>query len=244
MINQEVIDRIEQYLSHELSDSERASFEAQISKDDELAAEFQRRETAHLAMDFMISENLRSELMSLETQSHKVVSMMGRKKRMNALAIAASVVIIIGAFFVIMPSSKSSSLDLAMAYYEAPDYTLRGDSNALPSNISDAINALAQHDYQKTINLLEGKEDDYVVESSFYLGHAYFLSKRYDEAKEQFNTVISSNDLRYKENAEWYALLNCLAQADNCQEVLDSITEDNRHPYHDKALTIMKELNE
>ena len=50
------------------------------------------------------------------------------------------------------------------------------------------------------------------IYANYILEHAYYLSSRFDLAENSFNIVISGNDIRYRKQAEWYALPACLRQ--------------------------------
>ena len=180
------IDLIEQYLNQEMSERERLDFENQIQEDKVLAAEFERRQTAHKMLDFMISENLKSQLKSLEAQEAKVITLAPRKRKMSMLAIAASVIILIGAFFVLMPSGGSlSNPQLAQEYYQSPSYTMRGgNADDVSANVSRGVDALKAGQVAEATSLLSqvNQTDPYYILAQYYLGHAQFSVKDYAAA--------------------------------------------------------------
>ncbi|MCB0669387.1 MAG: hypothetical protein KDC80_26365, partial [Saprospiraceae bacterium] len=116
MNQQNNVDLIEQYLNNELSEKDRQELENKISEDETLAAELERRQMAHRMLDFMISENLRQQLTNLEAEDTKVVRMPARRRSMYALAVAASVIILIGAFFFIPTGGSLSNQQLALDF--------------------------------------------------------------------------------------------------------------------------------
>ncbi len=244
MISQENIDRIEGYLNHQLSAEEQAALEAQLAADQELAAEFDRRETAHLAVDFMISESLRSELKTLEATQSKIVSMGSRRRRLFPLAIAASIVILLGALFFIQTSRTIDPSYMAAAHYESPDFTFRSEGQAMPQEIISGSRAIRNKDYGAAIASLSSISDDqpFAILADYYLGHAYYLSEDYSMAQSKFSEIANSGDLRYAEDAQWYALLSCLAQDKSCQVLLDNIRNNDHHTYHDQAIEINNQL--
>jgi TolA-binding protein len=245
MNQQDNIDLIEQYLNNELSESERNELEALLETDEVLANEFDRRQSAHQMIDFLISENLRSQLKNMEAEEHKVVSLVSRSRRMYALAIAASVVILIGAFFFLIPSGQNlSGQQLAMEYYESPAFTLRSsDDQLVEANLSAGIQALNSQNYDEAIQVLEeiSSENDYYIMARYYLGHANFLTNNYTEAGNNFSEVVNSGDIRFLENAEWYELLSCLGQNTTCENLLDRILSNENHLHLSKALAIKNE---
>lgn len=243
MISQDKIDRIEQYLNFEMADADRHTFETQMEQDLELAAEVGRREMAHKTLDLMIAENLRSELQAMEQQDTKVVSLASRSKRRFQLAIAASVLVLIGAFFLFLPS-KSSPYQLAMSAYETPAFTLRSGNAATPADLAKGMEALESGDYESAISALEALDANsgFKVPANFYLGHANFLQGDYTKAQSYFDAAAAGNDLRYTEDAQWYATLSCLALKNNCSDKLEDISNDSNHSFIEQAKAIMLQL--
>ncbi len=244
MSNQNNIDLIEKYLSFEMDDTERSDFESQLRQNEELQAEFQRRETAHQALDFLIAENLRAELRTMEQQSTKVVSLASRRRRSFTLAIAASVLVLIGAFFMFLPSKTSSPLQLAMDNYDTPAFTIRGSNE--PTALSDGIAALEAQQYEDAIVQLEKVEvgSGHEIAAHYFLGHAYFLTEQYDQAENKFELAAAGQDLRYTEDAQWYGLLSCLATNKNCDAKLQDILTTSNHSYMEEAQELSQRLTQ
>lgn len=244
MNQQNNIDLIEQYLNNELSESERQELENQLATDHSLSNEFDRRQTAHKMIDFMVSENLRQQLKDLEDEETKVVPLTSRSRTMYALAIAACVIILIGAFFFIMPSGQNlSNAQLALNLYETPAFTMRGtDAQTIPVNITQGVEALSNKNYDTAIATLEQVTPDnaYYTMARYYLGHANFLNHNFQVAANNFEDVIKSNDVRYVEDAQWYQLLSCLGQNNDCKDLITSIIQNERHLHHNQALEIEK----
>ncbi|NND05789.1 MAG: hypothetical protein HKN87_05370 [Saprospiraceae bacterium] len=244
MISQGKIDLIEQYLNNELSEADRSGLEQDLATDAELAAEFNRRETAHMAMDFMIAENLRAELRTLEGTQAKTITMAPRRRRLYPLAIAASLIILIGALFMIQ-GGGSDPAALAASHYTAPDFTFRSGGDDIPTEITKGLQELKDQDYVSAINTLSQVDTDspFEVLATYYIGHAYFAAKDFALAQSQFEKVVEAGDIRYSEDAEWYALLSCLAQEQTCAVPLEQIRSDIQHPYQKQAEEISDKLN-
>lgn len=240
MNQQHNIELIEQYLNNELSEAERRDLEEKIAGDETLADELDRRQMAHSMLDFMITENLRTQLKDLEAQDTKVISLQSRNRRMYSLAIAASVIILIGAFFFIWPSGgQLSNQQLAMEFYETPAFSMRGaDPQSVTVQIANALQAINAQDYNAAIQNLEevSNDNEYYTIARYYLGHAHFLNKDYQAAESDFAEVIAANDLRYHDDAQWYQLLSCKAQNRDCEQMLQSILSNPNHPFNAQAL--------
>lgn len=243
MDNNNDLNLIEKYLTGKLSDTEKQSFDNRMTQDETLAEEFQRHQNAHKALDFMVAQNLKDQLQEMEEES-KIVSLNKRRRtRLTVLSLAASVLVLVATFFVLFPQDNLSNQELAAAYYEVPDFGVRGDIDAPPSGnpLEAGIYALQNNDSGKAITHLgdvDENDPDYLV-AQYFLGHAYYTDGQFDRAAQQFALVANSNDLRYVEAAQWYELLSCLARDAACNELLSRLTEDASHAFNAQA----KEIN-
>lgn len=252
--NNNHIDLIEKYLSNDLSAEEQQTFDQKVHTDSEFAYEFEKRQAAHTAIDFLIAESLKSELEALEEeeeQGGKVISLQKRKRsRIVLLSVAASLLLLIGYFSLVNTTGDlgSTGPQLAAANYEIPDYNIRrGNPNVDFENLlTTGINALKQQEYQAAIVALDSvtQGNEYYIVAQFYLAHAYYQAEQYDQAEAAFEVVSVSNDIRYQEDADWYGLLACLAKEGNCTEKIDRLANDNSHSYQQQALSIRSELKE
>ncbi len=244
MISQDKIDLIEKYLSYEMGEDEMSAFEAQMSQDTEVKAEFDRRQQAHQALDFLIAENLRSELRAMENAETKVVSLASRSRRNWIYAIAASVLVLIGAFFILLPPAGQTPGELSMAFYETPSFALRSGNLDLPTELNTGIAALQNSNYGEAIQALGNLPENsgYQVQKSFFLGHAYYLQGAYADAERYFADAASIDDLRYQEDAEWYRLLSCVAAGSDCAAAFNVILQASDHSYQARTLELQNEL--
>ena len=248
MENNRDIDIIEQYLTNELPEGERITFEERLQVEPNLVNEFERRQTAHKALDFMIAENLKEQLKSLEKEETKVISLHSRRRRMiYIISAAASVLLLIGAFAILLPGGSQPN-ELAEAYYELPDFSAQRSAEA--SEIQEnklyiGIEALENSAYDQAILTLDAipeSDENYII-AQYYLAHAYYLSSQFDQAEASFNEVSASNEIRYQEQAEWYALLACLMQKEtNCDAQLNQIKNNANHAYQERATKIHQRL--
>jgi tetratricopeptide (TPR) repeat protein len=135
-----------------------------------------------------------------------------------------------------------SDPDLAAFYYTPPDLGTRSGGNDDPGQqlFNKGMNALIENDLSQAIQSFNsiGESEPGFIRSRYFLAHAYYLSGQYTEAELNFNEVSNSPDLRYAEEAEWYALLSCLAHNGVCQSQLDKILDDNNHAFYKNALEL------
>ncbi|MDX1938932.1 MAG: tetratricopeptide repeat protein [Saprospiraceae bacterium] len=245
--NNHDIELIERYLSDELNGTEKLILDQRLTEDESFAEEFQRRQIAHTTLDYMIAKNLKAQLQELERENKgKVVAInKNRQKRLVILSLAASILLIV-TFFFIIPQNSMSNAELASAYYESPDLTIRGSETTSPNQelLASGIIALENKEYAKAIATLESvpENNPYYILAQYYLGHAFFAAGQYEQATASFVRVRTSEDIRYQEDAEWYELLSCLAQEADCNALLNKLSTNPNHIYYGKALEIKKQI--
>lgn len=247
MENSKDIELIEKYLNNELSQTEKDNFDSRLQADAELAAEFERHENAHAALDYMITKNLKQQLLDLESQEKVVSIHRTRNVFVYRLAAAASVLLLVGFFyFRLMTPGSLTGNELATKYYELPGSSLRGGAGEVEysDSLLLGLEAYEKADYPSSIHLLESipPTDRYYVLAQFYLGHALFQSKEFKRAEQAFSNVIAGKDIRLAPDAEWFDLLTCLAQDLDCYQKLDILVNDTQHAYHHQAVEIKKQL--
>lgn len=240
------IELIEQLLQNELPEGERQALEERIQQQQDLSRELDRRQKAHQALDFIIAQNLKADLQSLEEESKLTVIRSRRRTLTYVLSAAASILLLIGAFTLVF-QSETQPAELAAAYYELPEFSTRSDlapADDSASQLSQGIAALENQNYSQVIRILVAipEQDENYISARYYLGHAYYLSSSYDLAKESFKVVTSGNDIRFQEQAEWYTLLACLQQRASCGEYLERIVGNESHPFNQQTLKIQQHL--
>ncbi|MEM6378402.1 MAG: hypothetical protein AAF705_09320, partial [Bacteroidota bacterium] len=225
---------------------ESQSVDKMVQEDEELSKEFQRRQTAHLSLDYMLARDLKAQLQGLEEKSKIVSIKKNRTRRMFIYSIAASVLFLIGAFYFILPGDSMSSSELALSNYESPDFSIRGNDSQISDQeaLNSGISAYESGNFEQSVQNFEGipVDNPYYILGRYYLGHSFFAQEAYAQAAENFRLVKEANDLRYTEEAEWYELLSCLASEGSCMALIDGIITNENHAYYTQATKISKKL--
>jgi len=247
MDNNPQIEQIERYLSNTISAQEKTNLEQALQEDQDLATEFEKRQRAHKLLDFAVVSNLKAQLESLEEESKVVSISQGRRKRLYTLSIAASLLVLVGAFAILMPRNNLSSTEMAAAYYSGADLNSQRSGETLetiPENYTAGLEALEQNQIQEAITALSSVADStgYALPAQYFLAHALYQNQDYAQAAENFGAVQASGDLRFSENAEWYGLLACLAQDGTCLDQAQQISTNNQHSFQQEAKKIVKRL--
>lgn len=240
------IERIEEYLQNRLSAPEREALEERLQEDKGLAAEFEKRKTAHSLLDYAVARSLKEQLQDLEQES-KVISLRQRRRRIYTLSIAASVLILIGAFAIFMPRNDLSSTELAARYYSLPDLSgQRAAELTSPAQelMATGMDALERGQSDRAIESFAAVPDSssLYLPARYYLGHAYHQAGQYAAADDIFAEVAATGDLRFAEDAEWYGLLSCLAREGTCLEQAQALAETSGHAHQEKAAEVWKAL--
>lgn len=252
------IDSIEQYLNNELNEEERRTLESNLEKDDTLSQAFQTRKLAHDAIEMIIEDNLRDQLRQLEEEHQassetegKVVSMKtNRRFIMRYIAAAASVAILIGAFFFIQTGNQLTDEEVLANFYERPSFSsergVKGASNEDINPLKAGLDALDVADYSTAIDSLGAVSEGnaYYISAQYYLGHALYLNGDFEQAMDAFDDVIGNGDIQFIENAQWYALLSCLNAEASCKERIDTILSDEEHFFYQKAVELSNQIEE
>lgn len=254
------IEQIEKYLTNQLSESEKIAFEGRLEKDEVLRATYSKHELAHKALDYLITKNLKQQLMELEAADEEQVEeadqdniiSINRKKnktrRLRWIGLAATFALLVS--FVFLNYFNQSSLTgpaLANSLYQLPEASIRAaDGNPIYPEVllEEGIQALNNRDYAKAIDQLTQIPEDgaYFYEAQYFLGHAYYNSDQFADALKAFDIMISSDDFRFLPDANWFALLSCVALENDCQNRLNTILNNPKHKYYNAALKLKRQL--
>ena len=242
-------DRIDQYHTGELSDNDSKSFERELNSNEELRQAEELYRLSLNVLDYGVEENLRKDLKNWAAEG-KETSKGGRiislRSMIVVLSAAASVLLLI--FFAapyFMPQPSPS--ELFATYYQTPEASnLRGGS--VPQNaINAAKKALAEESYADAVEDLAKipSGDPLYIEAQFYLGHAMIGLNNLPAAKNAFELVAASTEVKFQEKGEWNYLLVCLKADqwnDICEAKLKTIAQDADHSFSAQAKELLKKM--
>lgn len=251
-------DQIAAYLSGEMNETEAASFDKEVANNPSLAAAVDRHLLADDAIEVMIAENLRAEMKNWSTQKkeqkeasiHPISQAKGGRsirRLFYGLAAAASVAILVGFFGLQFSNNNYSNAALSEGAYHF-DFSTNRSTNTAQNPLTPGLKAYEAANFTEAIQYFQNiaMTNPQYNEAQFYLGHSLYQNKAYDEAVNAFQKVITSNDLRYKEAAEWYQIINSLAakkQDNNFTTLLNQLVTDEGHTYHNNAVELNNKLN-
>ena len=224
-MNEERYIAFDQYLQDEMTVEEKNSFENQLAKDPEFAAEFETFKTVHLQLETKFGYEQERE--AFKENLTKISDKHFNKPKVIALkpwyyGVAASAVILLGLFFYNY-SQKPSFEDFN--HSESAYFTERGDVNATLKQAETAFNS---GEYEKAIPLFESilKEKN-TPEIQYFYGVSLLQVNQINKAQNVFNDLQSGTSA-FKDKATWNLALIKLKQKNYnaCKEILRTIPED------------------
>ncbi len=143
-------------------------------------------------------------------------------------------------------------LALATEAYNMPgELNLRSGNDTQTTPLDVGMKAFAAKDYKKAIEELSQLSPEigavYYERAQELLGHAYFQNKQYREAARIFEPMANDPDFpEVRQYGEWYLLLSLLpnyeANRNRIDTLLQNITENPRHTYHDQAVALKEKI--
>ncbi len=217
-IQETIHGRIEAYLKGTLSAVQQVEFEQELQSDEALQNEVDRHRKAVLAINYGLSQSLKSRLKMIDKElAPPVTSTSRRLPLFTRIAAAASVLILIAA---------------GTHFYAHRTY----------STDTIANNLFAQASGEE----FRG-QGEYVISLSekFADAEKLFRDGNYENAKRQYLEIIKENSL-LKEQAEWNLTLCYYAMDPSSLQfktLFDRIRTDIQHDYHSEALELQHTMN-
>ncbi len=236
------LEDIEDYHHGRMTDAERIAFEEVLADNAGLQKELEAVQAQEDIMAYLRKEALMEEMekwgKEKEEAKRKKASGSGKViplRRRTLLAIAASLALIIAAYFLLQsPNSKYAQ------YAAANINTLVGtlaspDNRAVAPNDSGhyerAVKFFQKGQYQKVIDM---EQSDETSNFTYLLALSLFHEKKYGAAAEKFNSI--TQDLNFGYDAEWGEILSLTAQlpatCDILRTKLEAIERDESHHYN------------
>lgn len=250
------IERLDQYATGSMSDSERAAFEAELQENAELREALALYRESEAVIEQSIENNLRLQFQSwtaenraaqpVATGKHetKIISL---RTVVTRWAVAASVLLVAGFFYLYQSSQSLSDTALFAANYEVPDGSLmRGSAPADP--LAQGAEAFSNKNYavaRTFFNQIPPTDPPY-AEAQFFLGHIALQQQEYDLAIAAFDKAVKANDIRITEKAEWNIVLTYVAagrtEDANFKTLLTALAGNVNHSYYEQAKALEGKL--
>jgi tetratricopeptide (TPR) repeat protein len=247
------IELIEKYLEGQISKKDKKNFEDRLRSDSAFKSLFEDvrglikgiRYAAHNNLLYKLKETEKSLSPVQRFQKPKTV----RFKRFKyAVAVAATIVLLLGSIFAIIISrSQTGKEDYFMKYYAPYPNIIHPVQRAEETQMTREELAYYYYEseqYDKALELfLELQEETDNSESTrFYLANIYMAMGNYDDAIENF-TILLNDSVLFENQTRWYLGLCYLEDGDleAAGEQLEAITE-TENSYKDKAEELLNKI--
>ncbi len=246
-MNNEITDKIEQYLNNEMQPQERKDFEWQLQNDEVLKNNFNLYNSINNTMKANEVSDDENKLAATLKQLNREYFLQGSKVTQGNfkkwLAAAAAVLILVfgTVYFLSDKSISTEKLYAAYAEHAAIKIQLRGNTaDSLAGIAADKFN---NKQYYEALPLLQEylKQQPGDIQMNFSLGICYLEMNRFTGAEKIFST-IATGQTAYTETANWYLALTALKQKDisKCRSILNSIPQTSA--WFAKAKTLLETL--
>ncbi|MEO1259001.1 MAG: hypothetical protein AAFZ15_09385 [Bacteroidota bacterium] len=233
-------DRIFAYAEGQMDEGQRTAFEAELSADVGLRAEYDAYLASQKAVELLALEELANRAVKDEKKEPPIIPIW----RKRWVQVAAAAAVLIAAAILFWPGSRSlTPPQLATKYYVAPN--LSPDRNlADQNNLERSKEAYISGSMTDAIRLagsVPPDSSDY-IEAQFVLGHAYFKSNQHARSAAAFANVTMGSD---QGNAAFTRALALLlaGQTEAAKEALKVIIDKNNSSYVEEARKLWDDLD-
>ncbi len=230
-------DRIERLLRAELSAEEESALREQAAVDKELAEELEFAEDLEKVAGFTGRANLKDRLQQLEQAKATKVPLRITWRR--PLAVAASVMLVLGIAAAWYANKAYSDEALLTAYYEVPNFSgSRSETNT--SSWEQITSAFYSKNYPQVEQLMAAHPDLRATKDGMHLlAHTYLQSNQIEKALAQIEQLPGSPA------KDWLRVQGLLAAGEyaSLKESLAKITATPNHPYYQEAVELLRKVN-
>ena len=249
--------RIEAYLNGEMSSEGKAAFEQEMEQDQNLAQAVQlyrlEKKAAHLLLEEEFGNQVRHYRQTRPSdsdmdgpQTKRIAPLWGRR-----LAVAASILLLVSMGTLFWSSYEYSNTALANAQFQY-DFSsvarnIQQNNRSNNTILQQGVKLFKADKIPEAIALLNGisSGDTAFVEAQYYLGQLYYQQQQFSEAVDRFEKVLTHQDFRFQEQAEWYLVLSMLADGktnNRFDNLLNKIVKDQVSVYQPNALQLQQQL--
>lgn len=241
------IEEIENYFEGKLSLEDRLLFEAKLEANPELVAEFELYKQIRGAIVEKGKEDLKNKFALIDKEledKNAAVIPISKKKDYRMLAIAASVILIVGIALFFYLNKKNDYSQLASKYYEIEKgLPVEMGTSARFDNLMNAYKAGNYTDAQRQLNeLLQGDSTNDTL--------IFFNALINDELKNYQSAIIGYSNIpsksNYFEKSQYRLVLTYLKtnQKRKAIEIINLALNNKEHLYYDKLNRLRTELTQ
>jgi hypothetical protein len=240
-MNEELYLLFENYLNNELSETEKLDLENQLQNDADTQEKFRIYKEINGYLETKFSKQTIDFQENLKTISKQNFSEVKKETKVISFkpwqyAIAASVVLVLGTWFMMQGNPEYSDYNT----HETAYFTERG---SIIKNLRLAEKSFNAKNYKDAIVNFEIVLKEYdKPEVNYFYGISLLEENRYTESETVFNKLKTGTSI-YKDKATWYLALSSLKQNkfDECKAYINQIPEDAED--YEKAQKLLKSID-
>ena len=247
------IEDIESYMHSELSEEELASFEAELTSNQNLKEEIELIKNIDLALKESDVMQLRSKLQGIASQiaseERTERSFSGKFKFRSTVvisSIAASLILLLGITGLL--SRHSSQGEIYQKFYNKYETAgiVRSASLTADQTLTAALQKYDNQEYEAALNLFSEviSNDQNNMVGHFYSGVSLQETGKYQNAIQEYQAVITDRDNLFIEQAQWFTGL-CYLQTNENKKAYKQFRKiaQSEGFYRQKAQAILQKMN-
>lgn len=245
MMDKEIL--LLKYFDGSLSEEEKVVFNQFLEEDDEFKSQFLLEKDVQAVIREENRIGLKKKLQRFETE-RETVSTGNKRTWWKPLSIAASIILLLGASWLLFNSNAFNGQEQLFAnnYEKYPNtvYTITRSDVSDDSLERMAFEAYETNNYDAAIEyLLDLKEKTRLDYVDFYLGQSYLANENYLKAIDRFQEIIEINS-EFKQEAYWYAALANLKLDQNkeAKQLLEELVQNKKYKFKE-ASELLKKLD-
>lgn len=251
-------EEVNAYVNNQLTDAERKNFESRLNGEeglDDLLAFYRQAEKAAFLQG---KELLRGKVQlalkeAREEEQSEATPVVSMRRKVNWIpyAVAASVLVLVGLFFILSRPKTASTTELYAQYMEpAVISSFRNSSETADRKWQQAIQVYQQEKYDEVIQTVPELLEDSaftnakISEARLMIGASYMELDQPDQALEYLNSIVEGS-IAYPQ-AQWYKALAYL-KSDNVEATRSQLSAIIEGPYpgrRDDAVALLQQLQE
>jgi len=242
---------LQKYLDNELSESELARFEQELSASPDMLVDFELYKEVDTAISDTEVLDFRAQLTDLREERRPSVNSKKvlRFTRPWHYAASAAVALLVAIGLATVLGRPLSNNDLFVKYMKPYELVLTNrsmDNDAIKVNLSIADAAYLNGDFVKAIEfyseVLEIRSDK--MEAQFGIGVSSMGLNEFQQANKSFERVIEQDDNLFIQKAEWFqaGCFLALNDTENARWRLGQIAADPNHFYSKEAEKVLHRM--
>jgi len=242
------LEYIETYFDGTMNAAERLVFEQRLIDDPILLSEYEKYKDLRTGFESIQMKNTEAMLRSVAQVRNKDISKSNVFTLRRIMSIAAAIIVIATAVFLLKPSSNNSIQEITAAYYVAPMSSIERTESTI-SSIDLSVISFQNGDYQEALKLLNNANDEALErqdEIAYWKGHVYYKMFNFSEAAQSFSMVKDLDaQSKYASDAHWMyvlSILNSAKDVNESKELLQSLIDQNQGQYSNLAKKLLSEL--